>query len=66
MTWFHVCPRCGHVSLRSCTGDRKPVCKHEYHDASQCGLCGWCRNGLVYETEGEPDALLRPPQFRVR
>ena len=47
--WVHVCPRCRRVSLRSALGQERPVCRHEYHAPEDCGLCGWCRHGLLYK-----------------
>jgi hypothetical protein len=55
MTWPVTCPRCLRVSLRRCAGDRKPVCAHAYHDASDCDVCGWCLNGLPW-----------PPVYRLQ
>jgi hypothetical protein len=43
-----TCPRCRIPSERTYAGDRVPVCAHQYHAPEDCGVCGWCRNGLPW------------------
>jgi hypothetical protein len=52
MKYAHICPRCRRASWRYCSGDTVPTCRHEYHDAKDCGTCGDCRNGGIVDASG--------------
>jgi hypothetical protein len=53
MTTIVVCPRCHVESIRWMPF--RIVCRHLYHDAADCLLCGWCRTGLPWPPKEDRD-----------
>jgi hypothetical protein len=54
MTTIVTCPRCGLESLRWMPF--RVVCRHEHHDAANCGVCIFCREGLLWPPKEPVDA----------